>query len=82
MSKLYQLIISERGKDNWYSKLSNDAISRIAAKCGRDEIAEAHIKLKYFKSELMVVPDWDGDTQDDIWRAIELFRAILAECNK
>lgn len=33
--------------------------------------------MKQYKSELVTVPEWDGDTEDDIWRAIQLLRAIL-----
>ncbi|MEZ2893569.1 hypothetical protein [Providencia rettgeri] len=80
MRKLQSLIIRERGSDNYYASLSAKSISRIAKKCGRDEIADAHILLKACKSKLIVVPDWDGDTQDDIWRTITLLKAILAEC--
>ena len=47
------------------------SISRIALNCRKDEVADAHILIMQFKSELATVPDWDGDTQDDIWRAIQ-----------
>jgi len=33
--------------------------------------------IKELKAELATVSEWDGDTHDDIWRTIELFRAIL-----
>lgn len=77
MRKLQKLISAERERFSPYSSLSAESISRIAARCGRDEIADAHILLKQLKSERVTVPEWDGDTEDDIWRAIRLFRAIL-----
>lgn len=79
MSKLQRLIAAERTTFSPYSSLSPESISRIALKCRKDEVADAHILIKQLKAELATVPDWDGDTQDDIWRAIEQYRAILAK---
>jgi hypothetical protein len=79
MRKLQKLINTEREEFTPYSRLSAESISRIAAQCGRDEVADAHILLKQLQAERVTVPDWDGDTVDDIWRAIALFRAILAD---
>ncbi|MBF9769653.1 hypothetical protein [Enterobacter asburiae] len=77
MRKLQKLIAAERTNFSPYSSLSPKAISRIASKCRKDEVADAHILIKECMAELATVPDWDGDTHDDIWRSIELFRAIL-----
>lgn len=82
MRKLQKLIAAEYINSSPQSKLSSTAIPRIASKCRKDEIAEAHILIKQLKAELATIPDWDGDTQDDIWRAIELFKAILARVRK
>lgn len=75
MRKLQKLIAAERTNFSPYSGLSPKAISRIASKCRKDEVADAHILIKEFMAELATVPDWDGDTHDEIWRSIELFRA-------
>lgn len=77
MRKLQKLIVAERFGLSPYSNLSSEAISRIASMCRKDEIADAHIWIKELKAELATIPDWDGDTQDDIWRAIELLKSIL-----
>lgn len=77
MRKLQKLIAAERTTFSPYISLSPKEISRIASKCRRDEVADAHILIKEFMAELATVPDWDGDTHDDIWRSIELFKAIL-----
>lgn len=79
MRKLQKLIAAEYTNPPPQSNLPTTAITRIPAKCRKDEVADAHILIKQLKSELARVPDWDGDTQDDIWKAIELFRAILAK---
>jgi len=71
MRKLQKLIAAERSAFSPYSSLSSMSISRIALNCRKDEVADAHILIMQFKSELATVPDWDGDTQDDIWRAIQ-----------
>ena len=82
MRKLQKLIAAEYTNPPPQSSLPSTAIPRIASKCRNDEVADAHILIKQLKAELVTVPDWDGDTQDDIWRYIELLQAILAECNK
>lgn len=79
MQKLQKLIITERKELSPYCRLSEQAITRIALQCARDELAGAHIYIKQLKSELAIVPVWDGDTQDDIWRAIELYQAIISK---
>ena len=82
MRKLQKILHTERKDVSPYSQLSAESISRIAALCGRDEVADAHILIKQLQAERVTVPDWDGDTEDDIWRAIALFRAILASVQR
>jgi hypothetical protein len=82
MRKLQTLILAERTPSCPYNNLSSRAISRIASKCRKDEVADAHILIKQLHAELCTVPDWDGDTHDDIWRCLELFRAILDKVKK
>lgn len=79
MRKIQKLISAEREEFTPYSSLSAESISRIATGCGRDEIADTYILMKQFKSELVTIPEWDGDTEDDIWRAIQLLRTILEQ---
>lgn len=59
-----------------------EGLHRIAAKCGRDEIAEIHIRLRYFQAEREMTPEWDGDTQDDIWKASNELRQLLKLISK
>lgn len=79
MRKLQKLIAAQYTNPPPQSSLPSTAIPRIASECRIDEVADAHILIKQLKAELVTVPDWDGDTQDDIWKAIALFRAILAK---
>ena len=62
-----------------YKRISDAELSRIAINCGRDDIAAIHIRLKTFKAELAAWPDWDGDTQDQIWDAIDTHKRLLAQ---
>jgi hypothetical protein len=77
MKKIQKLFIEERKGLNPWENTPPDALLRIAKKCGPDEIAAIHISIMYFKSELAVTPDWDGDTRDDIWKAIEQFKSLI-----
>ncbi|WP_431295814.1 hypothetical protein [Rahnella sp. PAMC 25559] len=79
MRKLQKIIAAEYTNPPLQSSLPSTAIPRIVSKCRNDEFADAHILIKQLKAELVTVPDWEGDTQDDIWKAIALFRAILAK---
>lgn len=54
-----------------------ESLRRIAAECGRDEVAQIHIRLRYFQAERKMTPEWDGDTHDDIWKASNELRQIL-----
>ncbi|EMB14597.1 hypothetical protein RE6C_04673 [Rhodopirellula europaea 6C] len=49
----------------------------IAKRCGPDEIADVKQRLSEISVALEDVPDWDGDVSDDIYRAKELFQAVL-----
>ncbi len=50
----------------------------IAAECGPDEVTEIHKRMGPLRSELDAVESWDGDTHDDIHRALEFFAGLLA----
>lgn len=52
MRKLQKLIAAEYTNPPPQSKLSSTAIPRIASKCRKDEIADAHILIKQLKAEL------------------------------
>lgn len=49
----------------------------IASECGPDERLEIEQRLYALRLELDAVEDWDGDTRDDIHKAIEQFRRLL-----
>jgi hypothetical protein len=49
----------------------------IAAECGQAEFQDIEGRIQTLKTELAETPDWDGDTQDDINRALWFFKYLL-----
>jgi hypothetical protein len=80
--KLSLLFRQERFNLKPWQPTPLEGLQRIAAKCKRDEIAEIHIRLWYFQAERAMTPEWDGDTQDDIWNAGNELRQILKLISK
>lgn len=79
MDKLGHLFKRELCAQSMYRRTSESELIRIARKCSRDEVAAIHIRLKQFRSELAACPDWDGDTHDMIWDAIETHKRLLTQ---
>ncbi|WBV22602.1 hypothetical protein [Pantoea piersonii] len=78
MDKLSRLFHGIRDAQSSYRRITDEELALIAKKCHRDEVAAIHIRLKLFRAELAVCPDWDGDTQDSIWEAISMHQRLLA----
>lgn len=82
MSRLERLLAeARRGLVPW-EPIPRAAWPAIAAACGEAEREEIAARLAALRQEHAAVPEWDGDTQDDIWRVIELFEALLALSRK
>jgi hypothetical protein len=78
MSKLQQILTAaKQGREPW-EPIPPGEWPAIAARCGAPEVAEIRERIAALEAELPTVDDWDGDTRDDIHRAMELFRGILA----
>ncbi len=77
MSKLQELLVSaKRGLEPW-EPIPRTAWPAIAAACGEPEREEIAGRLAALHQELATVEEWDGDTRDDIRRAIVLFEELL-----
>jgi hypothetical protein len=50
----------------------------IAVDCGQEEFQEIEKRIQNLKNELAETPEWDGDTQDDIYHALWFFKSLLA----
>lgn len=79
MDKLARLFEKSRDVQSLYKRTTDAQLNFIAARCNRDEVAAIHIRLKQFRSELAACPEWDGDTLDQIWDAIETHKRLLVQ---
>lgn len=77
MDKLARLFKKSGDAQSTYTRTTDAQLNLIARKCSRDEVAAIHIRLKLFRAELAACPEWDGDTQDQIWDAIETHQRLL-----
>lgn len=77
MDKLAHLFEQSRDVQSVYKRTTDAQLNLIARKCNRDEVAAIHIRLKLFRAELAACPEWDGDTQDQIWEAIDTHKRLL-----
>ena len=78
MSKLQEILVRAKTDLAPWESIPRNRWEAIAAKCGPDEVTEIHERMGALRSELNAVESWDGDTRDDIHRALELFAGLLA----
>jgi hypothetical protein len=78
MSKLQEILVRAKTDLAPWESIPRDRWEGIAAECGPDEVTEIHERIGALRSELNAVESWDGDTRDDIHRALELFAGLLA----
>ena len=78
MSKLQEILVRATTDLAPYESIPRDRWKAIAAECGPDEVSEIHERMEALRSELNSVESWDGDTSDDIHRALEFFAELLA----
>lgn len=77
MNRLNELYFKARTGLSPYEMTPELALIKMAKRCGCDEIAAIHIRLKQLHSELMMVDAWDGDEQAMIWKAIKEYQKLL-----
>jgi hypothetical protein len=78
VSRLQDLLIdAKRGLEPWES-IPKHAWPALAAACGSAEREEMAQRIAALRRDLDGVEEWDGDSRDEIWRAIELFEQLLA----
>jgi len=78
ISALDRLVRESRNGLSPWSPTSKESVAWIAERCGVAEIEAAIARLDELSRERDTLPVWDGDSQDDIAQAQELFRQILA----
>jgi len=77
MDNLVHLFEKSQDWQSAYKRTTDAQLNYMAKKCNRDEVAAIHIRLKLFRAELAACPEWDGDTQDQIWDAIDTHERLL-----
>lgn len=77
MNKLTELFMMARKGLSYYDRTPESVLMELARQCRASEVAAIHIRLKMFHAEMAMTPDWDGDTHDLIWDAIEEHKKIL-----
>lgn len=77
--KRFQIIIAEvLGPDAGFGATPSFAQLEAAAKqLGDSDVSDIRDTLDELALELESVPDWDGDTQDDIFRAKTTLEKLL-----
>lgn len=77
--KRFQIIIAEvLGSDAGFGATPSFAqLERVAKQLGDSDVSDIRATLDELALELESVPDWDGDTQDDIFRAKTTLEKLL-----
>jgi hypothetical protein len=78
MNSVQKLLKEARGDLEPWIEIPDERILSTAKKCGATEIAEALSMLYQFEQERRALPEWDGDSSDDIWRAQVAFSKLLS----
>ncbi len=77
ISALDMMVRDARHDLSPWTATPDDQIAWIGERCGIAEIEAAVARLDALSRERDELPEWDGDSQDDIARAQELYKRIL-----
>lgn len=78
MSNLQNILVQAKAGLEPWEPIPQAQWQSIAANCGPAEFEEIETRIQNLKQELTETPDWDGDTQDDINKALWFFKSLLA----
>ena len=78
MVERFRTILAGAKRDGPWSTLSEAQLDDVATQLDAADVAEIIDALDQLSREKAAVPDWDGDTQDDIAQAQETFARILS----
>ena len=82
MSNLQNILVSAKRGLALGQAIPQSRWPAIAAQCGRDEVAEMHIRINMLRAELQTIEALDGDAQDDTHTAIHFFLQLAALCSQ
>lgn len=77
MSDLQRLLVEAKGDRPPWEPIPEARWPAIAARCGPAEVEELEARVAALREELTAVPGWDGDTSDDIHRALHFFEDLI-----
>lgn len=77
MSKLQDLLNKAYEGKDIQEKVYGAFPFEIASECGPDEVTDIINSLDTFQVEKEKIEDWDGDSQDDIWRLQRDYSKLL-----
>ncbi|MCB1488175.1 MAG: hypothetical protein KDJ88_12050 [Bauldia sp.] len=77
--RIRQLIVeAAEGLDPWEA-IPEARLTGVAVRCGPAEVAEIVAELEKLAEERRALPEWDGDSSDDIWRVQKMYGDILGQ---
>jgi hypothetical protein len=78
MRRFQKWIVEARGDSLPWAATTRTSIPAIATRCESSDVSDLLDALDDLAREKAKLPDWDGDSYDDIARAQELFASIIA----
>jgi len=78
MWRFQKWIAEAKGDLPAWTSTPKECVPIVAARCEATDITDLLNALDELAKEKSELPQWDGDTHDDIGRAQELFARILA----
>lgn len=76
--RIRRLVAEARAGLGPWDATPTERLAAVAGQCGIDETTEIIDEIDALSREKQALPDWDGDTSDDISRAQETYAHILA----
>ena len=77
MGRLKDLISAAQSGKDIQQRLYGKFPLEIAEICGPEEVKDILLRLQELSEEKENIEEWDGDSQDDIWRAQKNFSELL-----
>ncbi len=82
MSKLNSILKKAKKDLKPWEPIPRHVWQDIAKQLTQSEVIEVRQRIVELKNELRSVPEWDGDTQDEIFKALEFFDEIIRLFNE
>lgn len=77
MNKLNSILIQAKEGLSPWEPIPEKNWPNIAGQLGHEDLPEIQQRIDALKTELETIPDWDGDTQVEINKAIYFFNELI-----